>query len=150
MPFPESSFNEEAGRLFQENYQEYFKLARLYTNIHSASMVSESSIKMNTLLNENNNRTNIRNNDYSKKDLDITTTILSKNVNCDIIFDNELLDVKKHSRSLHFTDTNAIIYREKDEKINLNSFNFHRANSFKSESSNQNSKSKQDEEWKLE
>lgn len=33
-PFPESSLNEEAGKLFMESYDEYFKRTRLHANIH--------------------------------------------------------------------------------------------------------------------
>jgi ubiquitin-conjugating enzyme E2 S len=33
-PFPESSLNEEAGKLFMESYEEYFKRTRLHANIH--------------------------------------------------------------------------------------------------------------------
>ncbi|CAD8067526.1 unnamed protein product [Paramecium primaurelia] len=35
VPFPESSLNEEAGKLFMENYDEYFKRAKLLTNIYA-------------------------------------------------------------------------------------------------------------------
>ncbi|KAM3137060.1 hypothetical protein pb186bvf_010788 [Paramecium bursaria] len=35
VPFPESSLNEEAGKLFMENYDEYFKHAKLITNIYA-------------------------------------------------------------------------------------------------------------------
>jgi ubiquitin-conjugating enzyme E2 S len=33
-PFPESSLNEEAGKLFMESYDEYYKRTRLHANIH--------------------------------------------------------------------------------------------------------------------
>jgi ubiquitin-conjugating enzyme E2 S len=35
VPFPESSLNEEAGRMFMEDYEAYDKRAKLYTNIHA-------------------------------------------------------------------------------------------------------------------
>lgn len=35
VPFPESSLNEEAGKVFMENYDEYCKIARIYTNVHA-------------------------------------------------------------------------------------------------------------------
>lgn len=35
VPFPESSLNEEAGKLFMENYDEYFKRAKLLTGIYA-------------------------------------------------------------------------------------------------------------------
>ncbi len=43
IPFPESSLNQEAGKLFMENYQEYFKIAKLFTEIHAKLRQSEAS-----------------------------------------------------------------------------------------------------------
>ena len=34
-PFPESALNEEAGKLFMEDYDEYSKKARMYTEVHA-------------------------------------------------------------------------------------------------------------------
>lgn len=34
-PFPESALNEEAGRMFMEDYDMYFKHATLYTSVHA-------------------------------------------------------------------------------------------------------------------
>ena len=34
-PFPDSALNEEAGRMFMENYDMYFKHAQLYTSINA-------------------------------------------------------------------------------------------------------------------
>ncbi|KAM0010205.1 putative ubiquitin-conjugating enzyme E2, ubiquitin-conjugating enzyme/RWD [Helianthus debilis subsp. tardiflorus] len=50
-PFPESALNEQAGKLLLENYDEYARLARLYTEIHAlkpkqkfkAGAISEST-----------------------------------------------------------------------------------------------------------
>eukprot|EP00937_MAST-01D_sp_MAST-1D-sp2_P002067 g2067.t1 len=35
VPFPESSLNDEAGRLFMESYEEYARRARLHTRVHA-------------------------------------------------------------------------------------------------------------------
>lgn len=35
IPFPESSLNEEAGRLFMDDYEEYSRMAKLMTKIHA-------------------------------------------------------------------------------------------------------------------
>ena len=35
IPFPESALNEEAGKLFMENYDEYAKYAKLITQLHA-------------------------------------------------------------------------------------------------------------------
>lgn len=34
VPFPESSLNDEAGRLFMESYEEYARRAKLMANVH--------------------------------------------------------------------------------------------------------------------
>ena len=39
VPFPESSLNEEAGRLFMENYEEYAKSARVYCNVYAKKKI---------------------------------------------------------------------------------------------------------------
>lgn len=38
VPFPESSLNDEAGKLFMESYTEYAERARLWTRVHALSM----------------------------------------------------------------------------------------------------------------
>ena len=38
VPFPQSSLNEE-GKIFMENYQEYFNIAKIYTKIHATKNV---------------------------------------------------------------------------------------------------------------
>lgn len=35
VPFPESSLNDEAGRLFMEDYQEYAKHAKMITDLYA-------------------------------------------------------------------------------------------------------------------
>ncbi|KAL2347685.1 hypothetical protein Fmac_001685 [Flemingia macrophylla] len=53
-PFPESALNEQAGKLLLENYEEYARLARLYTGIHAkpkpkfkTGAISESTTALN-------------------------------------------------------------------------------------------------------
>ena len=40
MPFPESSLNDEAGKLFMESYDEYARRARLLTAVHAQALVN--------------------------------------------------------------------------------------------------------------
>jgi len=35
VPFPESSLNEEAGKQFMEDYDNFVKQARIYTGVHA-------------------------------------------------------------------------------------------------------------------
>ncbi len=141
VPFPESSLNEEAGRLFQENYQEYFKLAKLYTSIHSSLTSGTTNILFNNKLNDNNNRSNIINNEsvyYQREQEKIS--VLSKNMMGQIFADHDVeLEPLKHSKSVFMNDKNNINIIE--EKMNLN--NFSRANSIKVIQSQ--TKTKQDE-----
>jgi len=37
VPFPESSLNDEAGKLFMESYEEYARRAKLMANVHARS-----------------------------------------------------------------------------------------------------------------
>ena len=36
-PFPESALNEEAGKMFMENYEQYVKRAKIFNDIHAAT-----------------------------------------------------------------------------------------------------------------
>lgn len=44
VPFPESSLNEEAGREFMENYDDFFNNARLYTSVHAKPTQAQSKL----------------------------------------------------------------------------------------------------------
>lgn len=43
VPFPESSLNDEAGRMFMESYDEYAQRARLMTRIHALKAAADSA-----------------------------------------------------------------------------------------------------------
>ena len=34
-PFPESALNDEAGKLFMDDYEQYFKKAQMMTEVHA-------------------------------------------------------------------------------------------------------------------
>jgi len=44
VPFPESSLNDEAGRLFMESYDEFFNQAKLYTSIHARPSIQQTEM----------------------------------------------------------------------------------------------------------
>lgn len=48
VPFPESSLNDDAGKLFMEDYDEYFRKAKLMTQIHAMGSKSSSSATAET------------------------------------------------------------------------------------------------------
>ena len=35
VPFPESALNEDAGKMFMDNYEEYFRHAKLINDLHA-------------------------------------------------------------------------------------------------------------------
>lgn len=44
VPFPESSLNDEAGKLFMESYDEFFSQAKLYTSIHARPSTQQTEM----------------------------------------------------------------------------------------------------------
>ena len=44
VPFPQSSLNEEAGKMFMENYDEYFRVAKMFTQIHAKKKIVQKEI----------------------------------------------------------------------------------------------------------
>ena len=60
VPFPQSALNEEAGKLFMENYDEYFKIAKMYTKIYAMKNNKDDSNDKNI---ENNKKEGIINKD---------------------------------------------------------------------------------------
>ena len=68
IPFPESALNEEAGKLFMEDYNEYAKIAKIYTNIYASNNNNKENInrsdlddykRNNNVLNEKNSNVNV-------------------------------------------------------------------------------------------
>ena len=54
VPFPQSSLNEEAGKMFMDNYDEYFKVAKMLTSIHAKKKTVENKIEDKNEKNMNN------------------------------------------------------------------------------------------------
>ena len=64
VPFPQSSLNEEAGKMFMDNYDEYFRVAKMLTEIHAKKKVVKSE-------NKNEDKKEINNEeDKYQKDID--------------------------------------------------------------------------------
>jgi len=57
IPFPESSLNQEAGKLFMEDYNEYFKIAKIFTQIYG-NLQGSKSISNPSCNNQLANRSN--------------------------------------------------------------------------------------------
>ena len=82
-PFPESSLNEDAGKLFMESYEEYCKRARLHADVHgrakSTAAVANCKTKMEkeetrVLQNSSHNSStpSVRNTDTTMKKIKMT------------------------------------------------------------------------------
>ena len=98
IPFPESSLNEEAGKIFMENYKEYFNIAQIYTKIHAMKNNNYNylSNSNNTINNNNNiNTLEIKNNDIE--------------MNCEIEQEKENIFVKNKNYSLSDKNVNSFL-----------------------------------------
>mmetsp|Transcript_28809 Transcript_28809/g.44001 ORF Transcript_28809/g.44001 Transcript_28809/m.44001 type:complete len:240 (+) Transcript_28809:117-836(+) len=97
VPFPESSLNDEAGKLFMESYEEYSKRAKLMANIHGRPKVVAEEIQDKSLEDENKgcNSANINstNSDRSLKSMNRSSSVTGKS-------SSKLLDKKSKKKSL--------------------------------------------------
>lgn len=82
VPFPESSLNDEAGKLFMESYEEYSKRAKLMASIHGRSKVVADESKEKSLEDENNGCTSSKINsastDRSLKSMNRSSSVTGK------------------------------------------------------------------------
>ena len=112
VPFPQSALNEEAGKLFMENYDEYFKIAKMYTNIYAMKNNGNNNIT------NNNNDDDIEMEDKCEKD-----NIGMRN-NMSIYSQSEM----KVNRNIMDNDINLDIIRRRSEiprsNYNLNNLNY--------------------------
>jgi len=95
VPFPESSLNEEAGKVFMEDYQRYFKIAKIYTSVHATPKLilhSEASEDFNMI---NSDKLDVNCLKYNEK---INPHIGFNGSNTESILDYNLL---RHSKSVN-------------------------------------------------
>mmetsp|Transcript_13859 Transcript_13859/g.21121 ORF Transcript_13859/g.21121 Transcript_13859/m.21121 type:complete len:238 (-) Transcript_13859:85-798(-) len=82
VPFPESSLNDEAGKLFMESYEEYSKRAKLMASIHGRSKVVADESNDKSLEDENNGCTSSKINsastDRSLKSMNRSSSVTGK------------------------------------------------------------------------
>ena len=84
VPFPQSSLNEEAGKMFMDNYDEYFRVAKMLTEIHAKKKVVKN-------LKNNEDKKEIKiEEDINQKDIDKNKDNNNKNENedGDIVMEN--------------------------------------------------------------
>ena len=91
VPFPQSSLNEEAGKMFMDNYDEYFNIAKMLTGIHAKKKVVENKIEDK---NENLNLNKDNNGDDINETYDNNNTVNKKEENCDVNTESEDVEMK--------------------------------------------------------
>ena len=69
IPFPQSALNEEAGKLFMEDYDQFFKIAKMFTSIHAKpaknKMELDEEKKEKDEFSDDDNNNKIKNDIYS-------------------------------------------------------------------------------------
>ena len=103
VPFPQSALNEEAGKLFMEDYNQFFKIAQMLTSIHAKP--GNNKEKEKEIIKDGNISDNDDN--YRNKN-DIYSTPVKK---------------KKKNRNLYETDSDDIKYNISFNDINLEANN---------------------------
>ena len=74
IPFPESSLNEKAGKIFMENYEEYFKIAKIYTRVHAGGNNNKQGEEIKeTFSKTNNDDVEMEMNDKNNEHININT-----------------------------------------------------------------------------
>jgi len=106
VPFPQSSLNEEAGKIFMENYQEYFNIAKIYTKIHATKNVQnkqeniEKDVEMTPI-------ENIENNNYNNNNSINNNNLNNNNVENKNIHFNENIEYFQIDANIKKTDSNT-------------------------------------------
>ena len=146
VPFPQSSLNEEAGKMFMDNYDEYFRVAKMLTDIHAKKKIVQkdndegNKEKNDKLKNKDNNEDiadNTSNNIFGNKDNNLKNEIIEgkKNEeNCDNDIEGEDVEMKinnfsekkigknKSAKKEENIDNEIEISEEKD-KMNISFLN---------------------------
>ena len=139
VPFPQSALNEEAGKLFMENYDEYFKIAKMYTNIYAmknSNNVINSNFNSNEIRDNNDDiemedkcvkENNMMLNDisiYSQSEMKINRNMMDNDINLDII--RRRSEIPRSNYNLNNLNYNCNINNNlcnnETKKINNNNF----------------------------
>ena len=146
VPFPQSSLNEEAGKMFMDNYDEYFRVAKMLTDIHAKKKTVQkdndegNKEKSDKLQNKDNNEDisdNTSNNIFDNKDNNLENKIIEgkkSEENCDNDIEGEDVEMKinnfsekkigknKSAKKEENIDNEIEISEEKD-KMNISFLN---------------------------
>ena len=111
IPFPQSALNEEAGKLFMEDYEQFFKIAKMFTSIHAKPAKNKMDLDEEKIEKEKVN------DDFSDDDED----------NNKIKNDIYSTPVKKKKKRRDFYETDST---DKKKNISFNEFDFSSGNKF--------------------
>ena len=121
VPFPQSALNEEAGKLFMEDYEQFSKIAKMFTSIHAMN-------------NKNKNLKEQKKDDFSDDDSDdkikndiYSTPVKKKKKRRDVYETDSTEKKRKFSfNDIEFSDEkdkNKNINMSENKNININKFN---------------------------
>ena len=103
VPFPQSSLNEEAGKLFMENYDEYFRVAKMFTQIHA----KKKTVQKETIEDNNNNDDDVEMTDCRTQNIETQNQItINQNQN---ISQNNTLIINNNNFSQTSNNNNSIL-----------------------------------------
>ena len=130
IPFPQSALNEEAGKLFMENYEEYFKIAKMYTNIYAMKNNNNQNIFEQKIININeNNDDDIDMEDNSEKINEMNRDINVNNMSTNCNYSQS--EMKINGNNSYGNIEHDIVRRRSEiprSNYNLNNINYFIAN----------------------
>ena len=165
VPFPQSSLNEEAGKMFMDNYDEYFRVAKMLTDIHAKKKIiqkdnnnDESNKEKNEKMKNKDNNEDVPDNTSNNKDNNCENNInvneeKKNEENCDNDIEGEDVEMKinnfsekkigknKSAKKNENVDNEIEISEEKD-KMNISFLNEFEANNNSYWNSNINNNNK--------
>ena len=118
IPFPQSALNEEAGKLFMEDYNQFFKIAQMFTSIHAKpNNNKEKEIKKD----DNNSNSD----DHKGNKNDIYSTPVKKKKKNRNLYENEfddlnIMNVSFNDLNLDHSNSNINSENNINLKINVN------------------------------
>ena len=120
IPFPQSALNEEAGKLFMEDYDQFFKIAKMFTQIHA-------KLNKNKMIIEEKEEKNDFSDDEEDNKIknDIYSTPVKKKKRRRDFYETDSTDKKKNLsfKEFDFSSGNKFWKNMSDNK-NINNINF--------------------------
>ena len=120
VPFPQSALNEEAGKIFMENYDEYFKIAKMFTKIYAMknskiNISDDNNIKEKNKIKANNdNDIEMKDASYNNNDIDIHNNVINNNNNLNLNQSN-FTKYEMHINNNIFESIGTVDYRRMSE-----------------------------------